>query len=83
MSAWRTSRDCSATPCFSGRVWNTFYFNLLTVPALAAIGLGLALALNRGTRGAAFLRGIFFSSSVLSVTIVTLLWRVGFCRTAA
>jgi multiple sugar transport system permease protein len=55
---------------------NTFYFVLLTAPPLAAIGLFLALALNRQTRSAAILRGIFFSSSVLSVTIVTLIWRV-------
>lgn len=63
---------------FLGTVWNTFYFILLTVPALAAIGLGLALALNRPTRTAAVLRAVFFSSSVLSVTIVTLLWKVVF-----
>jgi multiple sugar transport system permease protein len=63
---------------FLRTVWNTFYFLLLTVPALAVIGLGLALALNRPTRTAAVLRGVFFSSSVLSVTIVTLLWRVIF-----
>nr|WP_198683128.1 sugar ABC transporter permease [Peristeroidobacter agariperforans] len=61
---------------FLGAVGNTFYFILLTVPALAIIGLGLALALNRQTRTAAVLRGVFFSSSVLSVTIVTLLWKV-------
>jgi multiple sugar transport system permease protein len=63
---------------FVGAVGNTFYFIFLTVPALAVIGLGLALALNRQTRTAAFLRGVFFSSSVLSVTIVTLLWKVVF-----
>jgi multiple sugar transport system permease protein len=55
---------------------NTFYFVLLTVPPLAAMGLLLALALNRQTRAAAFFRGVFFSSSVLSVTVVTLIWRV-------
>ena len=63
---------------FLGTLWNTLYFLVLTVPALAVIGLGLALALNRTTRTAAVLRGVFFSSSVLSVTIVTLLWRVVF-----
>ena len=63
---------------FLRTVWNTFYFIGLTVPALAVIGLGLALALNRTTRTAAVLRGVFFASSVLSVTIVTLLWRVVF-----
>ncbi len=63
---------------FLGAVGNTFQFILFTVPALAVIGLALALALNRTTRSAAILRGVFFSSSVLSVTIVTLLWRVVF-----
>lgn len=63
---------------FLRTVWNTFYFIVLTVPALAVIGLALALALNRATRTAAVLRGVFFASSVLSVTIVTLLWRVVF-----
>jgi multiple sugar transport system permease protein len=63
---------------FLGAVGNTLYFLVLTVPALAAIGLALALALDRPSRTAAILRGVFFSSSVLSVTIVTLLWRVVF-----
>lgn len=63
---------------FLGAIGNTFYFILLTVPALALLGLALALALNRQTRTAAVLRGVFFSSSVLSVTIVTLLWKVVF-----
>jgi multiple sugar transport system permease protein len=48
------------------------------VPALAVIGLALALSLNLTTRSAAVLRGVLFSSTVLSVTIVTLLWRVVF-----
>jgi multiple sugar transport system permease protein len=61
---------------FLQAVANTVYFVLLTAPALAAIGLLLALALNRATRSAAFLRGVFFSSSVLSVTVVTLIWRL-------
>lgn len=61
---------------FVQSVWNTFYFVLLTVPTLALIGLFLALCLNRRTRTAAVLRTLFFSSSVLSVTIVTLIWRI-------
>lgn len=61
---------------FLQSIWNTFYFVGLTVPALALIGLFLALCLNRRTRSAAVLRTIFFSSSVLSVTIVTLIWRI-------
>ena len=61
---------------FLQSIWNTFYFVLLTVPVLALIGLFLALVLNQRTRSAAVLRTIFFSSSVLSVTIVTLIWRI-------
>lgn len=67
-----------ADKVFLGSLWNTIYFIFLTVPALTLIGLGLALALNRTTRLAAVLRGVFFASSVLSVTIVALLWRVVF-----
>jgi multiple sugar transport system permease protein len=61
---------------FLKAVRNTLYFVLLTVPPLTLIGLGLALALNNGSRWSALVRGLFFSSSVLSVTIVTLIWRM-------
>jgi multiple sugar transport system permease protein len=61
---------------FLTSVRNTCFFVLLTVPALMLIGLGLALALNSSSRRSAILRGLFFSSSVLSVTIVTLIWRM-------
>ncbi len=61
---------------FLQSVANTFYFVLLTVPPLTVIPLVLALLLNRSDRTAAFFRGVFFSSSVLSVTIVTLVWRM-------
>lgn len=63
---------------FLGAIGNTFYFVLLTVPAMAILGLALALVLNRQTRTASTLRAIFFASSVLSVTIVTLIWRIVF-----
>jgi multiple sugar transport system permease protein len=63
-------------PVFLQSVWNTFYFVLLTVPAMTAIGLALALALNHQSRLAAVLRAIFFASTVLSVTVVTLIWRL-------
>jgi multiple sugar transport system permease protein len=64
-----------ADASFRQAVSNTFALALAIVPLLTVIALGLALALNRATRGAAVFRGIFFSSSVLSVTIVTLIWR--------
>lgn len=62
-------------PVFGQSLVNTFKLAALIVPTLTLITLLLALALNRATRGAAIFRGVFFSSSVLSVTIVTLIWR--------
>lgn len=62
-------------PIFHRSLINTFEVTLMIVPVLTVLALALALALNRATRSAAVLRGIFFSSAVLSVTIVTLIWR--------
>jgi multiple sugar transport system permease protein len=64
-----------ADPVFHQSLANTFVLALLIVPTLTVLALLLALALNHATRSAAIFRGIFFSSSVLSVTIVTLIWR--------
>jgi multiple sugar transport system permease protein len=61
---------------FRGTVRNTILFVLMTTPAFVTLGLSLALALNDGLRRSAILRAVFFGSSVLSVTIVTLVWRL-------
>jgi multiple sugar transport system permease protein len=61
---------------FSGAVRNTLLFVVMTVPAFVGLGLFLALALNDGLRRSAVLRSVFFGSSILSVTIVTLVWRL-------
>ena len=62
-------------PIFATSFKNTFLVTVMIVPLLTLLALTLSLALNRATRGAAIFRGIFFSSAVLSVTIVTLIWR--------
>ena len=62
-------------PVFGTAMLNTFQVTLMIVPVLTVLALALAIALNRASRGAAVFRGIFFSSAVLSVTIVTLIWR--------
>lgn len=62
-------------PVFAQSLVNTFTVTLMIVPVLTVIALLLAIALNRGGKSAAVFRGIFFSSAVLSVTIVTLIWR--------
>lgn len=63
---------------FIGALHNTLYFVLLTVPALTLVSLLLALLLHRAARWAGILRAIFFAPAILSVTVVTLLWRVVF-----
>jgi multiple sugar transport system permease protein len=65
-----------ADAVFLGTVRNTFVFVLITVPAFVIIGLALALALNREGRAGATLRAVFFGASVLSVTIVTIIWKI-------
>ncbi|PYF84374.1 MULTISPECIES: carbohydrate ABC transporter permease [Marinomonas] len=65
-------------PIFGQAVKNTVIFVGVSVPTLVVLGLFLALALNKTTKGSSFLRGVFFASSILSVTIVTLIWRIVF-----
>lgn len=61
---------------FRGTVRNTIQFVLMSTPAFVLVGLFLALALNDRLQRSAILRAVFFGSSVLSVTIVTLVWRL-------
>ena len=63
-------------PIFLGAVRNTVAFVAMTTPVFVALGLALALALNRPGLVAAALRATFFGASVLSVTVVTLVWRL-------
>lgn len=73
---FRNYLDLAFDPIFRGAMRNTFYFVLLTVPVFVILGLALALVLNRPGRLGAALRALFFGSSVLSVTIVTLVWKL-------
>ena len=55
---------------------NTIVFVVLTVPCMTALALALALAVNGPSRLNGVLRGIFFASSVFSVSVVTLIWQM-------
>lgn len=55
---------------------NTVLFSAMCTPAFVGLGLALALVLNRPGKLGAWLRGTFFASNVLSVTVVTLIWRL-------
>lgn len=53
---------------------NTLRFVGFTVPGCVLLGLALALALNRPGRVYTGLRALFFGASVLSVSVVSLVW---------
>lgn len=55
-------------------VRNTFVFVGLSVPSITLISLGLAVFLNHQSRAMAVLRALFYMPSVLSVTVITLIW---------
>ena len=53
---------------------NTFQFVILTWPPLVALGLGLALLLNRPVNGIGIFRTLFYMPNVLSVTVTGLIF---------
>ena len=54
---------------------NSCLFVALCVPVLVVLALTLARALNRAPPFAGFLRGAVLGASVLSVTVLTIVWR--------
>lgn len=65
---------------YNRRFWpsvgNTFFLVAWIVPLSTAISLVLAVILNRETLTASIVRTVFFLSTVLSVTVVTLIWKL-------
>ena len=55
-------------------VRNTFVFVALSVPTITLLALALAVFLNHRGRSMAVLRALFYLPSVLSVTVITLIW---------
>jgi len=61
-------------PLFWTALQNTVWFVVLTVPTLVILGLLLALGVNRSLKGRRFLRIIFFSPYLLTVSVSSLVW---------
>ena len=55
-------------------VRNTFVFVAFSVPIITTIALMLAVFLNHDSKPMAVLRTLFYMPSVLSVTVITLIW---------
>ncbi len=60
-------------PSFWSSLWNTFYFALLTVIPLTALGLVMALLVNRFVRFQSWMQGAFFLPYVLPISVMTLI----------
>lgn len=54
---------------------NTFMFVLIVAPVQGALALGLALLINQRLRGINIYRAIYFMPVVVSIVVVSLLWR--------
>ncbi|MEM8631652.1 MAG: sugar ABC transporter permease [Pseudomonadota bacterium] len=54
---------------------NTFTFVLVVAPVQAGLALGLALLINQQLRGISFFRAVYFMPVVVSIVVVSLLWR--------
>ncbi len=54
---------------------NTFLFVIVVAPVQAALALGLALLINQRLRGMNVFRAIYFMPVVVSIVVVSLLWR--------
>jgi multiple sugar transport system permease protein len=54
---------------------NTFVFVLVVAPVQGGLALGLALLINQRLRGINLFRAIYFMPVVVSIVVVSLLWR--------
>ncbi|NBZ89762.1 carbohydrate ABC transporter permease [Stagnihabitans tardus] len=61
---------------FMTAVVNTFLFVIIVAPVQAGIALGLALLINQRLRGINVFRAIYFMPVVVSIVVVSLLWRL-------
>ena len=60
---------------FMKALLNTFIFVLVVAPVQGALALGLALLINQKMRGINVFRTIYFMPVVVSIVVVSLLWR--------
>lgn len=67
-------RELFQDPAFLQVVGSTFLFSLVYVAGVMVLGLGLALLLNRKSKGIGFFRGAFYSPVITSAVAVGIVW---------
>lgn len=65
----------ASDPVFMKSVVNTFIFVLVVAPLQGGLALVLALLINQKLRGIQLFRTIYFMPVVVSIVVVSLLWR--------
>ena len=68
-------RELWSDEAFWRTMGHTVYFTVGTVPTSMALGLALALALNRPLRGVTFLRTAYFIPVIVPLISVAMVWR--------
>lgn len=59
---------------FKKSIINTFHFVILVVPLQLVLGLAFALLLQKNFKGIALFRLSFFSPTILSLVVISILW---------
>lgn len=67
-------RAFGGDPQFWGSLLKTIYFALLMVPAAITAALGLALLLNRPSRGVAVFRAAYFMPHLVPIAAAAVIW---------
>lgn len=77
--SWQSGEDrtyvLARDVVFMRALVNTFLFVLIVAPIQSAIALGLALLVNQKLKGINFYRAIYFMPVVVSIVVVSLLWK--------
>lgn len=58
--------------------WSTFEYTIILVPCVLVLATLLALLINRKAKGVTLFRTIYFSPQVVTMTVVTVIWRAFF-----
>ncbi len=76
---WRSGEDriviLASDVVFMKALVNTFFFVVVVAPVQAGLALCLALLINQKLRGISFFRAVYFMPVVVSIVVVSLLWR--------
>ncbi len=77
--SWRSGEDMKVVVVsdivFMKALVNTFLFVIVVAPVQATLALGLAVLINQKLRGINVFRTIYFMPVVVSIVVVSLLWR--------